>query len=93
MDFKVSRGYEGKVLVEVKLTSNSQLVHGFERQLPIYQQAENATRGIYLVIDNGGASEARIGAFRKKIMDADGKAPRVIFVDGVPRPSASKADF
>ncbi|MCY0856451.1 hypothetical protein [Cupriavidus sp. D39] len=47
VDFKVSRGFEGKVLVEIKLTSNSQLVHGFERQLPIYQQAEKCnSRGI-----------------------------------------------
>ena len=30
-----------KVLVEVKLTSNNQLAHGYEKQLPIYLEAEN----------------------------------------------------
>ncbi|MDB0566913.1 hypothetical protein AB6Q13_07670 [Ralstonia solanacearum] len=93
VDFKVSSGFQGKVLVEVKLTSNQQLVHGFEKQLPIYQQAEDAQRGIYLVIDNGGASDARLDSFKKKVIAAGGKGLTVVYVDGNPRPSASKADF
>jgi hypothetical protein len=92
VDFKISKGHIAKILVEVKLTSNKQLVHGFEAQLPIYQKAENAERGIYLVIDNGGASEARLTAFHRKVREAGKQAPRVIFVDGKPRASASKAD-
>lgn len=92
VDFKVSSGFTGKVLVELKLTSNRQLVHGFENQLPIYQRAENATRGIYLVIDNGGASPARMEAFHRLVRDAGDAAPKVIVVDAVRRKSASKAD-
>ncbi|KAB0642207.1 hypothetical protein [Burkholderia latens] len=92
VDFKLSSGFDGRVLVEVKLSSNSQLFHGFEKQLPIYQKAERATKGVYLVIDNGGASEDRMAAFRNLVLSAGKDAPEVIIVDGVPRPSASKAD-
>lgn len=93
VDFKMSSGFDGRVLVEVKLTSNPQLYHGFEKQLPIYQKAERATRGIYLVIDNGGASDDRMAAFRQRVLDAGTDAPMVMIVDGVVRPSASKADY
>ncbi|MBV5349814.1 hypothetical protein JZU71_01240, partial [bacterium] len=44
VDFKFSNGSKGKVLVEIKLTSNNQLQHGFESQLPIYMKAEGAIR-------------------------------------------------
>ena len=91
VDFKLSSGYEGRVLVEIKLTSNGQLEHGFTKQLPIYQAAENAPRGILLVIDNGGASEARLKKFSETVRDAGANAPRVMWVDGIPRQSASVA--
>lgn len=92
VDFKFSHGNAGKVLVEVKLTSNKQLAHGFKSQLPIYLKAEGAQRGIYLVINNGGASDGRLVAFQDLIAATDGPAPRVIRVDGTWRPSASVAD-
>lgn len=93
VDFKVSSGFNGKVLVEIKLTSNLQLAHGFEKQLPIYQTAESAQRGIYLVIKNGGITQTRWDAFSNIVTAAKAKAPKVIVVDGVIRESASKADF
>ncbi|MDO8371016.1 MAG: hypothetical protein V4573_05975 [Pseudomonadota bacterium] len=92
VDFKLSRGFEGKVLVEIKLTSNKQLAHGFETQLPIYENAEGSHRGIYLVIDNGGVSDARRNSFFSKVVAAGKNAPKVIWVDGSIRASASKAD-
>jgi hypothetical protein len=92
VDFKVSAGFKGKVLVEIKLTSNLQLAHGFEKQLPIYQTAERSYRGIYLVINNGGITEARWDAFSEIVKAAGGTAPIVMIVDGAIRRSASKAE-
>lgn len=92
VDFKVSSGFAGKVLVEVKLTSNKQLQHGFTAQLPIYQRAEGAQRGIYLVIDNGGATEGRLNSFRDLVQNASANAPRVVWVDSTRLASASKAN-
>lgn len=92
VDFKLSAGFDAKVLVELKLTSNRQLAHGFENQLPIYQRAENSTHGIYLVVDNGGASERRLTAFRELVLSAGKLAPKVILVDAIRKESASIAD-
>lgn len=91
VDFKVSHGFTAKVLVELKLTSNSQLLHGFEKQLGAYQEAEGTLTSFYLVIDNGGASEARLEKFKKVVRDTPSPAPEVIMVDGIPRPSGSTA--
>ncbi len=50
VDFKVSSGYEARVLVEIKLSSNPHLVQGFENQLPAYEKSENTTSSFYVVI-------------------------------------------
>ncbi|SFZ77491.1 hypothetical protein [Chitinimonas taiwanensis] len=92
VDFKISSGFSGKVLVEIKLTSNLQLAHGFEKQLPIYQKAESAYKGIYLVIQNDGISDGRWQAFRELVMSSGKRAPTVIVANGVPKPSASIAN-
>lgn len=91
VDFKVSSGFKGKVLVEIKLTSNLQLAHGFEKQLPIYQQAECAEKGIYMVVYNDGITEARWQAFSDLVRNSGKRAPELIVAHGVPKPSASKA--
>jgi hypothetical protein len=92
VDFKFSNGSRGKFLVELKLTSNNQLQHGFEAQLPIYMKAEGARRGVYLVIDNGGCTETRMKRFQRCVKDAGDSPLKVIMVDGSIRKSASKAD-
>ncbi|WP_312434959.1 hypothetical protein [Janthinobacterium sp.] len=92
VDFKISSGFNGKVLVEIKLTSNNQLMHGFENQLPIYIAAEGAQRGIYFVIDNGGCSPARMKKFKDVVFFTKPPCPRVIMIDGSVRESASKAE-
>ena len=53
VDFKVSKGFSGRVLVEIKLSTNTKLVRGYTRQLEAYTTAEETERGYYLVIDVG----------------------------------------
>ncbi len=91
VDFKVSSGFKGKVLVELKLTSNKNLLKGFNVQLPTYQAAENAERGIYLVINVGNIGKQRWQQFSDAVHAAGSKAPKVIVVDAHIRDSASKA--
>jgi hypothetical protein len=93
VDFKFSHGAKGKFLVELKLTSNNQLQHGFETQLPIYIKAEGATRGVFLVIDNGGYTEGRMKRFQQSVKDAGDTPLKVIMIDGSVRKSASKAKY
>ena len=92
VDFKVSKGYAAKVVVEVKLTTNTRLIHGFEKQLPIYEKAERTKKGVYLVIDVGG-SRKRLKKFSDiaNAASSNKNCPKVIWVDGSLKPSASKA--
>lgn len=92
VDFKFSVGYETRVLVELKLSTNTHVVTGYTTQLEVYKGAEETTRAIYLIVDVGS-----MGAKDKRILDAkndaiaQGKpASDVYFVNAQPRKSASK---
>lgn len=92
VDFKTSKGDKDKTLVEIKLTTNSgQLVHGLEVQLEEYSKAEETKNLIYLVIDNGGSKNKIKEMYEvyDKFAD-DKKKPYLIFVDAIPKASASK---
>lgn len=52
IDFKYSNGYTDRVIVEVKLTSNRQLIHGMKTQILEYAKAEKTNQLVYLVIDD-----------------------------------------
>lgn len=92
IDFKLSRGANDKVVVETKLTSNSQLRHGIEVQLPIYMKQEKTKQAIYLIIDNGHpkALENFISFYNGLNQETKGKISYLI-VDATPKISASKA--
>jgi hypothetical protein len=91
VDFKVSRGSEIKVTVEVKYTSNTSLKRGFERQLPEYHRAERASDAIYLVIRDTEQVKAleAVLQMREEALSQDQEAPEVIVIDGRQKPSAS----
>ena len=94
VDFKVAGGYKARVLAEIKLSSNTKLVHGFERQVDEYTQAESAQRAVFVVIDvgYGGNWQKRLTAAINKARGTKGKrAPEVVVIDGTPKRSASKA--
>jgi len=92
VDFKLSRGAADKVLVEIKLTSNGQLQHGFTTQVPIYMQQEKTKKAIYLVIDNGHpvALKNFVDLYNQQPKDVKEKIPYRL-IDGIPPKSASKA--
>ena len=92
VDFKVSRGAKDKALVEVKLTSNSQLIHGIQTQLPIYMKQEHTKKAIYLIIDNGHKTALdHFVAFYNDLSIPEKEKIEYIVVDGTPKQSASKA--
>ena len=92
VDFKLSRGATDKVAVEVKLTSNGQLKHGVEKQLPIYMAQEKTHRAIYLIIDNGHprALDNFFKFYNNLDMQLKAKID-VIVIDGTFKASASNA--
>lgn len=92
VDFKVSSGYRGRVLVEIKLSKNPRLVDGYRKQLAIYKRAEETLAGYYVVVDVGSMGDKRRRLTKiKASADADRETTSPIyFVSGVRRKSASK---
>lgn len=92
VDFKLSRGFEAKVVVEIKLSTNSSLVHGYEKQLETYKKADDTERGIFLIIDVGkiGNKHKEVQRLRNDFLKTKDGASEVWYVDGNKRASASK---
>jgi hypothetical protein len=91
VDFKISQG-STKVTVEMKLSSNPKLVHGFEEQLPTYNRAEKSTRSVFLVVRNGD-HDTRLKQLATAVKNAPSgftNVPKVVVVDGRAQTSASK---
>ena len=89
--FKLSQGYDAKVLVEVKLSTNTKLVHGYETQLEIYKIADEAKIGIFLIIDIGGLGRKLddIKIKHDSLTSSGKRASHIAYVDGRRKKSAS----
>ena len=94
VDFKLSKGLKRRILVEIKLSTNTQLLKGFEKQLNIYNEAENPISSYYVVVNVGNLTDKwkKLETLREKQLHAKGKAPNLILVNGLPRRSASKVN-
>jgi hypothetical protein len=93
VDFKVASGFTGRVLVEIKLSTNNKLSKGYTRQLEAYKAGEETQRGFYVVIDVGGnmaKKRKELLQLRSSAIAGKQQASPIIFVDGLPRSSASK---
>ncbi|MCQ4103926.1 hypothetical protein NOG67_05055 [Erwinia persicina] len=91
VDFKVSQGFEQRVLVEVKLSSNGKLLHGYEKQLEIYKSGDDTNRAFFVIVDIGHIGEkyqkvqqARIAAANEGL-----RASKIIHIDAQQKDSAS----
>ena len=91
VDFKISYGAKDKTLVEFKLAGSSSLKNNLKKQLPIYQKASDAPKGIKAIV-----------YFTEKDFErADGivaelgmtGSPNIVFIDARSdnKPSGSKA--
>ena len=96
VDFKFTRGWQVRGLIEVKHISSTQFAHGADTQLPIYLKGKQAPFGIYLSIGyrDRDFEEERIGLVTStcKAITEQGNTRIVpVFVDARPKKSASKA--
>jgi hypothetical protein len=92
IDFKLSRGFDDRVLVEIKLSTNPNVVSGYQTQLEVYKAAEETLKAIYLVIDVGsmGRKDATLIKMRNEAAKRQDPLSELEFVDGIIKPSASK---
>jgi len=92
VDFKLSAGYNARVLVEIKKSSNSDLLNGFEAQLPEYEKSESTDESVYLIVrvTEGDSGIRSVLALREKKLKAGQKVPDIFVVDARKKVSASK---
>ncbi len=89
VDLKLSRGND-KTVIEVKLSSNNQYIHGYEVQIEEYAKAEGTNKRIYVYIDIGNPVRTKRIKEVAKTKKAAGKNPPVLYIiDSQPRESAS----
>ncbi len=91
VDFKVANGTHN-ILVDTKLSTNTRLIHAYEKQLPIYEQAENSAGSKIIVIQvNEKTKQIKALQTRKESDSTAGKkTPTILVVDGLPKESASR---
>lgn len=91
IDFKYSKGYSARVLVEMK-RSGGTVVHGYEKQLEIYKDASRTNHGFFVVIDYGdmGNKLEAIQKIRNERIARGEAASEIIVIDATPKASASK---
>jgi hypothetical protein len=92
VDFKLSQGFDSKIVVEVKLSTNSRLVHGYEKQLEIYKRADDTDEGVFLLVDVGriGNKYAEVQRVHRECLEEHGKASEIRYVNGIQKASASQ---
>ena len=92
VDFKFASGFTGRVLVEIKLSTNKQIVHGYTRQLEAYKSGEETVMAYYVVIDVGGMGKKDQALIKERnAVQARGeRASPIVFIDGGRKLSASK---
>jgi hypothetical protein len=92
VDFKLSTGYKGRILVEVKRSDNPHLTHGFETQLPTYEKSESTEESVYLImrVADGDSGINNVLNLRQERIKEGRKVPEVVVIDARKRRSASK---
>jgi hypothetical protein len=91
VDFKFSFGYDGRLLVEIKLSTGT-VMHGYSTQLGVYEEAAKTFESIFLIIDVGGLRpklETILDQKNKKSAQ-DKRTPEIVVVDAKIKASASK---
>jgi hypothetical protein len=91
IDFKFSRGYNAKVLVEMKRSSGT-VVHGYEKQLEFYRASSQSDYAVFVIIDYGdlGTKLNEIRRIRRSRLDGGQRASEIVVIDATPKVSASK---
>jgi hypothetical protein len=89
VDFKFSKGFSKKVIIEIKLSTNYNIINGFSTQLNLYKKSEETLSGYYIIIDVGHMGKKLEKLY--EIYDADkDKKSEIFYIDALFKPSASK---
>lgn len=88
-DIKLSRGND-KTIIEVKLSTNQQYMHGYETQIEEYAKAEGTKNRIYVLIDVGHPSRVnKLEERHEEDLFMGKDVPDLVIIDARPKNSAS----
>ena len=93
IDFKISQGFNDKINIEMKLSTNTKLLHGYKSQLAIYNKAENTNQSKFVIVQLYDKDSTKIGKVyehKKQNETIDNKLPDIVVIDATKRESASK---
>lgn len=89
VDFKVSRGGD-KTIVEIKLSTNTQYLHGYEEQVEEYGKAECTDKMIYVFVDLGNPGRLKkITDTHQLNLQSQKKVPELMIINVTSKNAAS----
>jgi hypothetical protein len=91
VDFKISIGSADKSLIEFKLASNSQLKRNLERQVAIYEEANQTKKSVKVIICYTAAHQTKVTKIIRELKLGNREDIVVIDARSDNKPSASKA--
>lgn len=91
VDFKLSKGKFDKSLIEFKLGKNTQLRRNLEKQVPIYEAANETKQSVTVIVNYTAADAKRVEALLNDLKLAGRENIVVIDARSDNKPSASKA--
>lgn len=87
VDFKISRGFKDKTLVEFKLASNSKLKQNLAKQVERYQEANQTDKAIKVILYFDGSELEKTQNVLKELGLKEGKT--IVLINAEKRVSAS----
>jgi len=93
VDFVLSRGFHAKVVVELKLSTNRKIKHGYTKQLEKYKLGERTDEAFYVILNFGTSGGKQIDDVLKletRARTQKAKHSRVVVIDSRRQKSASK---
>jgi hypothetical protein len=91
VDFKVSRGAFDKTLIEIKLASNSQLKRNLERQVEIYEKANETRSSVKMIVCYTAEEQVKVAGLLRDLGLESEEAIVVVDARADNKPSGSKA--
>jgi len=87
VDYAISKGSEDKTLVEFKLASNSKLKQNLDKQVEIYEKANNTKRAIKVILYFDAVEFTKVSKILKELKL--NRSPNIILIDAGRKISAS----
>lgn len=90
VDLKMSRGND-KTVVEIKLSSNADYLHGYEEQIEEYAKAEETSQRIFVYVKVGNPGrDKKIEKLHQERLKKGENPPELFVIDAQKQTSASK---